>query len=614
MNWRHLQTFLWLRWRLTANGWRRAGALNFVLMAVIAVCLLLAVVPLFIGSWMFGAIALQGGSSLRLLCVWDGVVLGFAAWWGIGLMIELQRTEALSMSKFLHLPVSVKGVFAMNYVSSLLNPAIILFLPVMIGLGLGLARAKGRLLLVSLPLSIALLLMVTAVTYQFQGWLASLMSNPRRRRTVIVVITACFILAAQLPSLVHFAAPWRPKQLADQSADFLEQTKQLEQDFQEHKVDAEERARREFELTERYQRETQQAVHDTLQLWERTAWILNCALPIGWLPLGVMQAAEGDLAAACLALAGMTSIGAASLWRAYRTTVGIYRGEFNARAHKPAKAVAREAQDPWKSSQFLETRVRCISEPASAVALASLRSLWRAPETKIMLLTPVLLSMVFGGVVWNQPSGLSEFARPLAAIGSIVMVLFSMLQLMSNQFGFDRDGFRVIVLSAAPRRDVLLGKNLAFAPLAFGMAAVLLVVLQFVSPLRLDRFLAMPFQFVSMYLLYCLLVNGLSIYLPLRVAPGSLQPAQPTLGVVLLQMAAFSLLFPLIEAPTLLPLGVEVALAGLGWINRAPLYLPLAIIQCAAVIFLYRRALHWQGRQLQAREQKILETVTKRSS
>ncbi len=54
----------------------------------------------------------------------------------------------------------------------------------------------------------AFLLMVTALTYQFQGWLASLMSNPRRRRTVIVATTLVFVLIFQLPNLLNFFAPW----------------------------------------------------------------------------------------------------------------------------------------------------------------------------------------------------------------------------------------------------------------------------------------------------------------------------------------------------------------------------------------------------------------------
>ncbi len=99
------------------------------------------------------------------------------------------------------------------------------------------------------------------------------------------------------------------------------------------------------------------------------------------------------------------------------------------------------------------------------------------------------------------------------------------MQIMANQFGFDRDGFRVFVLCSASRRDILLGKNLAFAPLALGMAAVLLIVVQVVSPLRIDHVLAMFPQFVSMFLLFCLLTNLISIYAPMHVAAGSMKPS-----------------------------------------------------------------------------------------
>ncbi len=49
----------------------------------------------------------------------------------------------------------------------------------------------------------AFLLMITAPTYQFQGWLASLMSNPRRRRAVVVGTTMAFVLMFQLPNLLN---------------------------------------------------------------------------------------------------------------------------------------------------------------------------------------------------------------------------------------------------------------------------------------------------------------------------------------------------------------------------------------------------------------------------
>ena len=36
-----------------------------------------------------------------------------------------------------------------------------------------------------------------------------------------------------------------------------------------------------------------------------------------------------------------------------------------------------------------------------------------------------------------------------------------LVQFLANQFGFDRDGFRALILSPADRRLILLGKNLA---------------------------------------------------------------------------------------------------------------------------------------------------------
>ena len=54
MNWQHLQAFVWLRWRLLVNQWRRAGAFNAVLMMIVAIGALVTAVPLFIGCFLLG--------------------------------------------------------------------------------------------------------------------------------------------------------------------------------------------------------------------------------------------------------------------------------------------------------------------------------------------------------------------------------------------------------------------------------------------------------------------------------------------------------------------------------------------------------------------------------
>ncbi|MGH7138346.1 MAG: hypothetical protein ACREHD_21560, partial [Pirellulales bacterium] len=69
-------------------------------------------------------------------------------------------------------------------------------------------------------------------------------------------------------------------------------------------------------------------------------------------------------------------------------------------------------------------------------------------------------------------------------------------------------------------------------------------------------------------------------------------------------------LFPLTQGPTFLPLGIEALAASFGWQTRVPIGLILTVLQCALVVWLYRVALNWQGRLFQARELRILATVT----
>jgi hypothetical protein len=327
-----------------------------------------------------------------------------------------------------------------------------------------------------------------------------------------------------------------------------------------------------------------------------------------------MSAAEGRFLPSLLGLAGMTLIGTVSLWRAYRTTVAQYQGRPTTRRRQPAQAVAPKASTRKPDVRLLEARLPGLSEPVAAVTLASLRSLVRAPEAKMMLLTPVLTGIIFGSVLWNGRHGIPMSIRPLIGLGVMGFVLLGLLQLMGNQFGFDRDGFRVFVLCAARRRDILLGKNLAFAPLAFGIAAIELAIVQVVCPMQLDHFLSMIPLYITMFLLFCFLANLMSIYAPIYIAAGAVNASNPKMSTILMQLVMGLILFPLTQALVLLPLGVEAVLRLQGWMAGAPVCLLLSLAECAVVVIVYRLSLDWQGRLFQEREQSILETVTRRAS
>jgi hypothetical protein len=610
VNARHLTAFLWLRWRLRSNQLQKGGVLNAVLLAIAAAGVVVLSVVLFVGGFLIGLLAMKNVSPAVVLCVWDGVVFAFLLFWLSALMIDLQRTEALALDKFLHYPVSLAGAFLVNYLSSLFSLTLVLFLPAMAGLVLGLVFARGPLLLLAVPLVAAFVLAVTALTYQFQGWLAGLMANPRRRRTVIVLFTLGFLLLSQLPNLVNMAfhssrrvAPPPPVPVE------TDEEKALTRQLLDRKITPAEFQKRREELMRPRREQAAEEARQRKEDVERTVRVVNAVLPPGWLPLGVSGLAGGEVVPALLGTLGLTLIGAASLWRNYRATVRVYTGQGGSADRVARAARQNEPRPEGARPRLVEWRFPGVSEQASAVAAAGLRSLTRAPEAKMMLLVPVIMVLVFGSVLMTTGAAPPEPVRPLMAVGAAAFVLLMAAQLVGNQFGYDRTGFRAYVLSPIPRRDVLLGKNLAVAPPVLGLAAAAVALIAVVFPMRFDHLPAVLAQVAALYLLFCLMANGLSILAPIPIAAGSFQPSNVRIVPILFHLG-FIAVVPFVLAFVLLPLGVEVLLAELAGLRGWPVALALSLVVLAAVVFAYRRVLTVQGNWLSAREQAILEVVT----
>jgi hypothetical protein len=610
VNVQHLRAFLWLRWRLRLNQLKRGGIVNVIVLAILAVIGALLAGAAFVTFLLVGLFALPKASPIVILYVWDGLVVAFLFFWMIGLLAELQRSEALSFDKFLHLPVSLSGVFLLNYVSSLLSFNLIVFLPAMAGLTLSLVLANGPMMMLGWPLLAAFLFMVTALTYQFQGWLASLMANKRRRRTVLVLVTAAFVLIFQVPNLINVIQPWKGPKGDDSAAQLAQAKAELLRLHGSGQITLPEYNRRVEEVRRAHDADTKEASEKTSQNVGRIATLANEVIPLGWLPMGAMASAEGNVFPALLGTVGLTVIGSFCMWRAYRTTMRLYTGDFNSGAEPPAAAVTQPAKISAPASGTFERRLPWVSEHASAIALAGFRSLIRAPEAKMMLLGPIILVLVFGSMTLTRQQQPPPGIRPLMAVGAMAMVMLTLVQLAGNQFGFDRNGFRVFVLCPARRSDILLGKNLALAPVALGLGAGVIALMQAVYAMRADHFLAALIQLVSMYLLYCLMANLMSILSPMRISSGSLKPASPKFVPMLLHIVFVLVFLPLALAPTLLPLGAEFLLGLYGWGGGLPISLALSVIECAAIIYLYRALLTYEGGLLQHREQRILDTVT----
>jgi hypothetical protein len=581
MNWDQLKTILWLRCRLARNQMTRGKGLGAALAIIIAIAACLIGAASFVAALLGGIYGLDDSKPRVVWGVWSGLTLVFLFFWIFGLLNELQRSETIDLQRLLHLPVGLGQIFVINYLASHLALSLVIFVPAMMGLAIGLAVSRGPAMLWLAPLALSMVWMVTAWTYCLRGWLATLMSNPRRRRTVVVLCMLTFILLGQAPNL-YFNVLHRytvPKTSASQ-----EQTKQQIQDWNNHN----------------------KATFDQLLMMQKF-------IPPLWLPAGALALAEGSALPAMCGTLGCFAIGALGLRRAYQSTLRFYRGQSGGDA--PARTQPRPIPSAAPAQaqagrRFLELRLPGVPEQAAALALATFRSLLRAPEVKLALGTSLLVPLIVGGsLLFHSAPKISESAKPFVATGAVVFSVFMLVQFFVNQFGFDRDGFRSLILSPADRRLILMGKNLAFLPVGavFGLLLLLLVSVG----LRLTPLVAAAalFQLVALLLLAGLIGNVLSILVPYRIQAGSMKPTKMP-ALAMLTVMACHLCFPIALAPVFIP-----PLAGLLWQEAggtplAPVNLILSCALAGLMAFVYWQTLGPLARLLQSRETKILGSVT----
>ena len=573
-----LRTIVWLRWRLTRNQWSRQGPLNVAVTMLVAGIGLLIAVGGAVGGLLAGMFPLADAAPAALLGLWDVLVGGLLFFWMIGIVNDIQRSESIDIGRLLHLPISLRGGFWLNYLASHLTFAIILFLPGMLGLAVGLVFGKGWIMIWLIPLLLGVVSMVTAWTYCLRGWLVTLMTNQRRRRAVIAAVTFSFVLLSQVPYIFGHVLDdhkrHRPKPV--ESSEAQKQTA----------TDAESRAGKSLPpvvvAAHRY-------------------------VPLLWVGNGAMSLCRGDVRPAILGGAAAFLIAGLGLRQAYRSTLRFYQGSTTGkRPSRRAKAERKSVAGP----NFLARELPGVPPDAAALALAFFRSLTRAPEVKMALATNFIMLLLFGGMLFlRRASGLDGSLKALVATGAVALAFFGMLGLMFNQFGYDRDGFRTLVLSPVPRERILLGKNLALLPFAVAFGMALLVVTKLALGIPSVFVAAAVFQLIAAFLLMSTVGNLVSVLVPYRIAPGSMKPTKTT-SLVTVLIALSHVLFPTAMIPIFFPAVLGLLLSRWRGLPVAPVILLSSVILLGLMIVLYQFSLSGLGDLLQRREKAILKVVT----
>ncbi len=564
----HLRTLLWLRWRLTRNQWRRGGQVNAILSLLVSILGLGLAVAGGVGGLLIGALALAKATPQATMFAWDGIVAVFLFVWLLGLVTEIQRSEVIDASRLMHLPVLLREVFFLNYAASHICLSLAIWVPTTLGLAFGLAVGRGAHQLWLVPLLLAFFFMVTAWTYCLRGWLAALMVNQRRRRAVIMGVTMFVVVLAQLPNLLMNV--WRDDTRRVGAA----------------------------------------VAHDSGKNAQvvRVCTLANRFAPPLWLPQGAQALQAGRVWPSLIATAGMGLLGLLGLARAYQLTRRFYQGDDRRKTAPPP--VATPATKVVRGRLLVERTLPLVPEPAAAVACANLRSMLRAPEVKMALVANVVVFVILaGGIFLKHGAAVPPAGRPFIALAAACLTMLGLMQLLFNQFGFDRDGFRALVLLPAQRWHILLGKNISLLAISLPVFVVLLSLLTVSAHLGPAELLQACLGFCSVQLALGVLGNWLSILTPYRIAAGSLKPTKAKASSQVLMVVA-SMFMPLLLLPLFVPPLLGFLCNEFTKVPGTPITLLGAVVLLGCSCLLYGCTLKPLGRLLQRREQRILLAVT----
>ena len=553
-----LLALLWLKWRLSRNALQsRQAAVSgaaAALLTLVALGLSLVVASaLWLGSYTLasaGDAADEFGVSayLFLLAVFAFVYLMWAV-----LPLGISGGAYFDPGRLLLYPVSLRRLFALDWLSELTSFASIFALPAVVAVALGAGLAGGR---------TARSLLVGACALLFGVAFAKLVSTSvgaltRRRRTRGETLLAMLGAFAGLSGALV-------GQLAPYAARHAEQLRFLR-------------------------------------------WTPPGAAALA-LTSGLRPGGASDYALSLLTLAAYTSLFVLVTYRIARRAAlgaGGSRG-------KGAAGARAEGAPP----AYAGWRLPLASGPMSAVVEKETRYVLRNAQLRMLALLPLILLVIRSvqgselGRRRGAPAGdpfagwpaLAAYGEGLLAAGGVLYVFMILSALSCNLFAFEGGGMRSLVLAPVDRRVILLGKNLTNTAVAFVFAAALLAANQLVFRDLTARALAFAaLSFVLYAAAYALVGNWMSVRFPKRMEFGKKLNATGVAGL---------LLVPVVVALSLPPL----AAVALGYLARSLTvkYATLAAFAAAAV-GLYALLINSQGRSLARRERDILEAVAGQS-
>lgn len=638
----------YLRYHMRRNAWQRDSIIGRVVTLVF-------LVMAFIGVGIAGVLGAITGFVFHVkldaewhMVYWTVICGIFMLMWTIHFSSELFRNDALTLDRFMHLPLALSHAFALNYLNSLINFPIVYFLFFTSGAIVGSAFVLGPgTLLLLIPL-LLYLFFITSLTSQFQGAIAAWIANPRRRQLAMMGFSLFFIVVMPLLAIglprsqrtsppapqtdpietqgeptdpmgvtANNSAPNREGNL--QGIENREQADSTQADSQQANREPAEIERRDSEravtdpvtgdVAATSRKPISRKSNDDADRWAPSLAIAQWLLPPLWLAGCASAMSAGNfLGVAGLSLL-MLVLSVGSMRRGFATTVRYYQHGFG---KEVVKTTARATVIPNRSSstRLIERRIPGIDETTSAIVMQTWIAMWRAPELKLMLLAPIIQPFLglFLIRMWSHFEG--EAIKTCVTLGIAGFGLYTSSGVFGNQFGLDRGGFRMWVLSPIERWAILHGRNVAYGILAWTAGLILILAVGIYWKLPFDKIVFVALALLAYMPFYLLVSNLMAILSPFGLAPGALQPKTFSWKHIAINLL-LSTLHPALLFWAMLPLFIEWGCRAwlpstLGWPIAAAMEVPWCVLSFLA----YRWILPYMGQILEAWELKILPTVT----
>ena len=530
----HLLTLIWLKWTLFRNSLRSSKAVVNSIATVLGMLLALAfalMIALGLGA---AAYALSAPEIMTQITRRDGrsaadsipsaqfiffSILSFLYLMWATLPISVGSNRQFEPGRLLMYPISLRKLFALDFVSETFNFQSVFAIPAIVALGIGAGLGKGM-------LARALLASFFAALFglALSKWLAisvgSMMRRKRGRAESLIALLGVVLglggaaIGQIAPTLFKYAESFRGLR-----------------------------------------------------------WIPSGAVAVA-LTTGLSEDGTADYFLALATLAGYSIVLVlAAFWVAQRAALGLGGSRRDA---KRKVETANESYAGWKIPA-LSNELAAVIEKELRYVLRNAQARLMVIMPMVLIVLRVLNTNRFDSEVSSSSfpfgSELLTYGEGLIATGGVLYVFLILTGISCNLFAFEENGMRTLILSPVSRARILAGKNIAVTLMALIFSIALLLVNQIIfRDLTLRALLFAAISFIVFAALMAIIGNSLSIRFPKRMKFGKRMNVSGATGL---------LLIPIIILLALPPLGATAAgLIAQSWLVE---YATLALFAVLAV-------------------------------